>query len=327
MKLSVIIPVYNAKRYLRDCLNSVIAQTYTDWECVCTDDGSNDGSGDMLDEYAKCDNRFKVIHQKNSGEGAARNAALERISGDYYLFLDADDILCANTLADVVKVLDLNPTAELIGYGIEHFKDHFESRSLDDEMPKICSYEDLKQSLSGRVLSQGVCTLAYSRHKFGGIRFSALKIGADLVYVSKCCQIACSYIAIDKIEYACRVCSDSMSRRERTPDMMVDTIDFRRNVFKNLLDSNKQIPKRYVRSAINQWLEEHSAQLSTKKYNSEWKVIWQYWFKSLEDLARLPWLTPWQRFVTNIIISTKSRLLVKLLCVLPYKLKLLGVHR
>lgn len=88
---SIIIPVYNVAPYLRECLDSVLAQTFTDWEAICIDDGSTDGSGEILDEYAAKDKRFKVIHQKNAGVSAARNAGIDAAGGEYVTFLDGDD--------------------------------------------------------------------------------------------------------------------------------------------------------------------------------------------------------------------------------------------
>ena len=90
---SIIIPVYNVAPYLRECLDSVLAQTFADWEAICVDDGSTDGSGAILDEYAAKDKRFRVIHQPNAGVSAARNAALEVVRGEWFLFLDGDDVL------------------------------------------------------------------------------------------------------------------------------------------------------------------------------------------------------------------------------------------
>ena len=95
---SIIIPVYNVAPYLRECLDSVLAQTFTDWEAICVDDGSTDSSGVILDEYAVRDSRFRVIHQSNSGVSAARNAALDVAKGKWFLFLDGDDILRADGL-------------------------------------------------------------------------------------------------------------------------------------------------------------------------------------------------------------------------------------
>lgn len=96
--ISVVVPIYNAERYLRRCLDSVLAQSYTDWECICVDDGSPDGSGAILDEYAARDGRFRVIHQANAGVSAARNAGLEMARGEWITFVDADDWLASDYL-------------------------------------------------------------------------------------------------------------------------------------------------------------------------------------------------------------------------------------
>ena len=74
MLISIIIPIYNVEKYLRKCLDSVINQTYSDWEAILVDDGSSDGSPAICDEYAQKDSRFKVVHQANGGASKARNA-------------------------------------------------------------------------------------------------------------------------------------------------------------------------------------------------------------------------------------------------------------
>ena len=93
MKLSIIIPVYNAARYLHAAIDSLLAQTRRDWEALCVDDGSTDASAAILAEYAARDSRFKVIRQQNAGQGAARNRGLELARGEFIYFLDADDEL------------------------------------------------------------------------------------------------------------------------------------------------------------------------------------------------------------------------------------------
>ncbi|MBR3222428.1 MAG: glycosyltransferase family 2 protein [Kiritimatiellae bacterium] len=88
---SIVIPVYNVAPYLRECLDSVLAQTFADWEALCVDDGSTDGSGAILDEYAAKDSRIKVLHTGNRGVSAARNSGIDAASGEYVTFLDGDD--------------------------------------------------------------------------------------------------------------------------------------------------------------------------------------------------------------------------------------------
>jgi len=89
--VSVTIPVYNTSRYLRKCLDSLVSQTLKDIEFVIVDDGSTDDSGDICDEYAAKDNRFKVIHQKNGGLWKARQTGLDVANGDYIIVCDSDD--------------------------------------------------------------------------------------------------------------------------------------------------------------------------------------------------------------------------------------------
>ena len=91
--ISVIIPVYKTESYLERCIDSVLAQTWTNLQIIAVDDGSPDRSGAILDEYAKRDPRVTVIHQKNKGVSAARNAGLAAASGDYIGFVDSDDAL------------------------------------------------------------------------------------------------------------------------------------------------------------------------------------------------------------------------------------------
>lgn len=89
--VSIIIPVYNVEKYLRQCLDSILNQTYTNWECILVDDGSADSSPSICDEYAEKEKRFQVIHKQNGGVSSARNVGLKNISGKWVTFVDADD--------------------------------------------------------------------------------------------------------------------------------------------------------------------------------------------------------------------------------------------
>lgn len=90
-EVSIIIPVFNAVEYLPKCLDSILAQPYGNWECICVDDGSTDGSGELLDRYAERDARIVVRHESNGGAAFARNVALDIAGGEYVCFVDADD--------------------------------------------------------------------------------------------------------------------------------------------------------------------------------------------------------------------------------------------
>ena len=102
-KISVIIPIYNTDKFIRHCLDSIISQTYYNFEVIIVDDGSTDQSGTISDEYALKDNRFKVIHQENQGVSMARIAAFEYCKGDYITFIDSDDYVSTDYLEKLAK--------------------------------------------------------------------------------------------------------------------------------------------------------------------------------------------------------------------------------
>ena len=98
MHFSIIIPVYNVDKYIQECLDSVLGQSFSDWEAICVNDGSTDRSAAILEENAAKDNRIKVINQSNSGTATARNTGLRAAQGDYIVFLDSDDWLESDSL-------------------------------------------------------------------------------------------------------------------------------------------------------------------------------------------------------------------------------------
>ena len=97
-KISVIIPVYNAEEFLSECLNSVLEQTHQNFEIICVNDGSTDGSLNILNSWALYDKRIKIINQENQGQSAARNKGLDVARGKYIFFLDSDDFIHPQTL-------------------------------------------------------------------------------------------------------------------------------------------------------------------------------------------------------------------------------------
>ena len=101
--ISIIVPIYNTEKYLSKCLDSIIAQTYTNWEAILVDDGSPDNCGKICDEYATKDKRFKVIHQKNGGVSVARNCGIENANGEWIVFVDSDDFVTPDYVDSLFK--------------------------------------------------------------------------------------------------------------------------------------------------------------------------------------------------------------------------------
>lgn len=96
--VSIVIPVYKTEKYLKDCLNSILHQSFKDWECILVDDGSPDGCAEICDSYRASDNRFIVIHKENEGVTAARRDGVNKATGEWILFVDSDDVLPHNAI-------------------------------------------------------------------------------------------------------------------------------------------------------------------------------------------------------------------------------------
>lgn len=104
--ISVIVPVYNAEKYLRRCIDSILAQTFTDFELLLIDDGSKDRSGEICDGYARKDKRVKVFHKENGGVSSARNLGLDNARGEWICFCDSDDIVTQTYLSDMIGAVN-----------------------------------------------------------------------------------------------------------------------------------------------------------------------------------------------------------------------------
>lgn len=115
--ISIIIPVYNVSKFLEECVNSILAQSYEDFEVLLIDDGSTDGCGDICDNYALVDSRIKVIHKTNGGVSSARNVGINHAHGEWITFIDADDIVYKDLLRDYISSLET--AADLYIQGFE----------------------------------------------------------------------------------------------------------------------------------------------------------------------------------------------------------------
>lgn len=106
-KVTIIIPVYNTEQYLKECLDSVINQTFRDFECICINDGSTDHSYTILEEYAQKDDRFRIVNlPENKGQGNARNKGIEKTKGKYITFIDSDDWVTNDYLNILYKTIE-----------------------------------------------------------------------------------------------------------------------------------------------------------------------------------------------------------------------------
>ena len=177
MKFSVIVPVYNAEKYLEKCILSVIHQSYDDWELILVDDGSKDNSPQIVDEYAEKDSRIIVIHQQNAGPGTARNNGIKSATGDYVVFLDSDDYIDTDYFAllapkaekaDVVfiDVLQIAPNGNVISKELmSDYKGWSKDRIIRSQMTGKIPWGGVRKAVKLSILVDN--NIIYTNHKVG----------------------------------------------------------------------------------------------------------------------------------------------------------------
>lgn len=136
-KISVIVPVYNVEPYIHRCIDSILNQTFTDFELILVDDGSPDDCGKICDEYAKKDHRITVIHKENGGVSSARNAGIERSNGEYLFFMDSDDYIGYDCLDILICIME-DGKYDLVTMGYTNITDVGETRSI--YLPEIGTF-------------------------------------------------------------------------------------------------------------------------------------------------------------------------------------------
>ena len=184
--ISVIIPVYNVEIFLHDCLNSILKQTYTNLEIILVDDGSTDKSGEICDEFAKQDNRIKVIHQKNSGQAVARNNAIEICKGKFITFVDSDDIVSEN-LIEILYDLTQKFNTKIAMCGYKEFTNNAQIQAILEENKNAKEIKFLSQEeLFSRALHRdpyfmsGVPRVLYAKEIWENLRFPVGEIYEDV---------------------------------------------------------------------------------------------------------------------------------------------------
>lgn len=168
IKVSIIIPVYNTECYLQECLESVLNQKYSNMEIICINDGSTDGSLDILKDYQENNENIKVINQKNAGLSAARNAGLKHFTGDFVFFLDSDDFLCNDEVIDTLVNCAINDNADIVIGGYIYYHDDSIKNTVYEINDKIANnvmsgLELLKIGIKKKLINSVVWNKLYKR--------------------------------------------------------------------------------------------------------------------------------------------------------------------
>lgn len=184
-RISVIVPVYRAEKFLSRCINSILSQDVSDLELILVDDGSPDRSGEICDAYASKDARITVIHQKNKGVSAARNAGLERATGKFITFVDSDDAIAPGMYRAMLEKAD-ETSAEIIGCGVQYFTEDGQYKRSDlqkeldyDRDMMLSALYDLPDPLGG-----SCCNKLFLAQTISGLRYEeSVAMGEDWLFL------------------------------------------------------------------------------------------------------------------------------------------------
>lgn len=216
--ISVIVPVYNVIKYLDECVASIVAQTYKEWECILVNDGSTDGSGAICDKWALEDKRIRVIHQENRGVSEARNRGIKEAKGEFIVFVDSDDTIGADHLYSLAKA----PLADIAVSGIRQEKPDglainfkpYGNKTFELSPEYVENFVDLND----KFLFYGPCAKLYKASiiKSHNIKFPLnCNYGEDLQFNLNYLNFVRSISQVDNISYYYRRGTDTLSTKAR----------------------------------------------------------------------------------------------------------------
>lgn len=200
MKFSVIVPVYNVEKYLKKCIDSILAQDYSEIEILLIDDGSNDSSGMICDQYAETYTNVFVYHKENGGLSDARNYGLHRISGDYVVFVDGDDWIEEGCFTEFAKVLSKTHFDVLATRLIEAFENEnvYRDSQMDDYLKKTFTKDRaldwiIKYSENTWPAPKNIYAASYIQKN--NLRFLKGRLHEDMDWTSNVCYTAETFVA------------------------------------------------------------------------------------------------------------------------------------
>lgn len=250
-KLSIIIPVYNVEQYLQRCINSILNQTFTDFEAIFINDGSPDNCGKILDEYAEKDNRIVVIHQDNQGVSAARNAGIRIAQGVYLGFVDPDDFIESTMYEKMIDLMVTN-NSDIVCC---RFKNLIEDKIVEN-IPNLkihspMTIDEFVEHLfdSPRTVFFSVWNKVIKRDLITELFDESLKIAEDNLFLINYCKNAKIASYLDEALY-CVFCRRNSATR-RNIENLYGSLDVRRKI----IDITKQFSRKCFYLSQNDYLD------------------------------------------------------------------------
>lgn len=226
MKFSIVVPIYRVEAFLQQCIESVLEQTYQDWECILVDDGSPDRCPHLCDEYATKDNRIRVVHKVNGGLVSARQAGTEVAQGNYMVCLDGDDWLAPDCLEKFAGAIDLYKPDVICCGKIDAKPDSHKNSPITGYRTEYYSRDDIDNEIMPSLVESEYCqsfptsiwAKAYKMDLYREEQMAVspqIKIGEDICVTKPFIAKACSMYVMQECLYYYRMNPDSMTKEKK----------------------------------------------------------------------------------------------------------------
>lgn len=361
-KFSIIIPCYKVEKYIRACLDSVLVQKCDSWEVICTDDGSPDETGRVLDDYLRehfgniteeervikaigdedrhpetpkrvltgalaSGARMMVVHQQNCGVSGARNTAMTLATGEWLVYLDGDDLLAPTALETLSRCLNQVPDADIIRCGYVNFNDGEPCVWPHDSVDEVQSIDISKEIPD----AFGGCfqRMVFRRELVKDIAYKGVSCSEEMPYVLRCVIRGRKLILTNRVIYGYRVCEVSMSHRTYvTLERCEQVYDATRCMARLMAECDKNVPLWFSKCIINRWLEMQVDMITYVKDEKERVHAYNYWLTKLPKIRRYgEYCSLWQLMVSRVCIRLPWKPVTFCLCYVPHWLKSHGLNR
>jgi len=231
IKFSIIIPIYNTEAYLARCIDSVLGQSHTNLEVILINDGSEDGSPRICDEYAKKDSRVSVIHKENGGVSIARNIGLQKAIGDYVMFVDSDDFIDEKSCESFNRLILSVPDVEVVASNTKMIVNdsfYYLKNSVINGKSVVSGYEYLKEQLINGKLTTNIGDKIYKRSFINDNVFffkEGLRHAEDEHWCMRALLLAKKVIILDFVHYNYVVRHGSATQSDFQQEHITDMID------------------------------------------------------------------------------------------------------
>lgn len=243
--ISVIIPIYNVEKYIRQCIDSVIGQTYKNLEIILVDDGSLDNSPQICDEYAQRDNRIKVIHKENGHVSSARNVGIDASTGEFIMFTDSDDFIDRNMVEDLLA-LQVKTLADISCCEVKRYVNgesiQITHTHLDASITEF-DRDTLLRKLITLKIDCGPCNKLFKRNIIGNNRFIIGRSNEDYIFLFFI-YLSCNKVTYtNRAYYNYRVTPGSVTQTfsSKSLDVLKNAIDIENYIYKHGLDYRTEI--------------------------------------------------------------------------------------